>query len=94
MQLPFGDGVVDDDADVVHRAIRHDLAHARVGIDFDFGDMTTVRIRGAELAVGLDGDRLRFREVRKLHDAIRLIGLELTVRVGDLRGLDAHLERR
>jgi hypothetical protein len=41
--------VVDDDPDVVDRAIRHDLCYAGLGIDLC--DVTAVRIRGAEFTV-------------------------------------------
>src|SRR5262245_1718627 len=58
LHLALDDLGVHQVARVVHRGEAHDLGDARVGLDLDLGDVAAVREGDAELALGLDVERL------------------------------------
>src|SRR6202012_1654428 len=83
VELAGDDHRIDDGAEVVDAGIAHDLDHAGIGIDLDFGDVTAVREgRGRVGCVVVDVERrghaLRHLFVthpaRQLHDVYAAVG--------------------
>ncbi|MNC84775.1 hypothetical protein D3C83_03430 [compost metagenome] len=72
VELTFDDRVVDDGAAIIHCTIGNDFCRTRFRIDFDFGNVAAVGKGRAELAFGLDAERLLLREFGEFDSALRL----------------------
>ena len=69
MQLAFDDGVMNDFAAIVDRAVGRNRGHAGFRIHLDFNDVAAIGEGRTEFAVGHDRQRLLLRESGQLDAA-------------------------